>query len=111
MIDWTKVLEARAGGPPPGATARTQAGRQPQLADVPNLTARNSRLSGYITRPERRLSEALGAGSSEASGLGAPADVEMLTRRVTELEQQVLDLRSELAERGEDPAAARAANR
>ncbi len=46
-----------------------------------------------------------------SSGLGAPADVETLTRQVTELQQHILDLRSELAERGEDLAAARAANR
>ncbi|MDH6709883.1 hypothetical protein P3T27_006632 [Kitasatospora sp. MAA19] len=47
----------------------------------------------------------------EASGLGAPADVETLTRRIGELEQQILDLRFEVAERDEDLAAARAANR
>ncbi|WP_406178387.1 hypothetical protein [Streptomyces sp. NBC_00996] len=40
-----------------------------------------------------------------------PADVETLTRQVTELEQQILDLRAELAERDEDLTAARAANR
>ncbi|MEU4496001.1 hypothetical protein AB0F96_21760 [Streptomyces sp. NPDC023998] len=40
-----------------------------------------------------------------------PADVETLTRRIGELEQRILDLRSELAERDEDLAAARAANR
>ncbi|MFH8519951.1 hypothetical protein ACH4CE_33685 [Streptomyces gelaticus] len=34
-----------------------------------------------------------------------------LTRRATELEQQILDVRAELAERDEDLAAARAANR
>lgn len=75
------------------------------------FTARNGRLSAYITRLERRLSEALGQAAWEASGLGAPADVETLTRRIGELEQQVLGLRTELNERGEDLAAARAANR
>ena len=43
-------------------------------------------------------------------GRGAPADIETLTRRATELEQRILDLR-ELAERDEDLEAARAANR
>ncbi|MDX3136831.1 hypothetical protein PV367_45185 [Streptomyces europaeiscabiei] len=47
----------------------------------------------------------------EASGLGALADIETLTRRATELEQQILDLRGELAERDEDLEAAHAANR
>jgi hypothetical protein len=42
---------------------------------------------------------------------GTPADIETLTRRVNELEQQILDLCAELAERHEDLTAARAANR
>ncbi|MET9810815.1 hypothetical protein [Streptomyces halstedii] len=53
----------------------------------------------------------LGQTAWEASGLGAPADIETLTRRATELEQQILDLRAELAERNEDLTAARATNR
>lgn len=81
------------------------------LADVANLTARNSRLSAHITRLERRLSKILGQAAWEASGLGAPPDVKTLTHRVTELEQQILDLRAELGERDVDLAAARVANR
>lgn len=109
--DLHAAVLARAGEPPPGATAGTQVSRQSLLADVANLTARNNRLSAHITRLERRLSEALGQAAWEASGLGAPADIETLTRRITELEQQILDLRSELDERDEDLAAARTANR
>ncbi|MET8413435.1 hypothetical protein ABZV34_36245 [Streptomyces sp. NPDC005195] len=109
--DLHAAVMARAGQLPPGKTAGTQVSRKSLLADVANLTARNSRLSAHIARLERRLSEALGQVAWEASGLGAPADVETLTRRVTELEQQILDLRAELAERDEDLTAARAANR
>ncbi|MEU9649964.1 DUF6262 family protein [Streptomyces sp. NPDC048110] len=109
--DLRAAVLARAAEPPPGATGGTQVSRQSLLADVANLTARNSRLSAHITRLERRLSESLGQAAWEASGLGAPADVETLTRRVTELEQQLLDLRAELDERDEDLVAARAANR
>lgn len=109
--DLPAAVLARAAKPLPGATASTQVSRQPLLADVANLTARNSRLSSYIARLERRLSEVLGQAVWEASGLGAAADVETLNRRVTELEQKVLDLRAELAERDDDLAAARAANR
>ncbi|MFH8342964.1 DUF6262 family protein [Streptomyces sp. AM6-12] len=109
--DLHAAVLARAAEPPPGATAGTQVSRQSLLADVANLTARNSRLSAHITRLERRLSEALGQAVWEASGLGAQADVETLTRRIAELEQQILDLRAELAERDEDLTAARAANR
>ena len=54
---------------------------------------------------------ARGAPPWDACGLGAAADIETLTRRTTELEQQILDLRAELVERDEDLAAARAANR
>ncbi|MGW5970514.1 hypothetical protein [Streptomyces sp. NPDC055186] len=102
---------ARAAEPPPGTTAGTQVSRQSLLADVADLTARNSRLSAHNARLERCLSEALRKAAWEASGLGAPADVETLTRRVTEPEQQILGLRADLAERDEDLAAARAANR
>jgi chromosome segregation ATPase len=90
-----------------GELLQNPAARHPAV----RLTARNSRLSAHITRLERRLSEALGQAAWEASGLGAPADIETLTHRITELEQQVLDLRAELAERDEDLTAARAANR
>ncbi|MFF3787580.1 hypothetical protein [Streptomyces sp. NPDC001933] len=102
---------AQASEPPPGTATGAQVSRQSLLADVANLTARNGRLSAHITRLERRLSEALGQAAWEASGLGAPADVETVTRRITELEQQIFDLRGELAERDEDLEAARTANR
>ncbi|MCC9309596.1 helix-turn-helix domain-containing protein [Kitasatospora sp. RB6PN24] len=109
--DLDAAIVARAGQPPPATTAGTQVSRKSLLADVANLTARNGRLSAQITRLERRLSQALGQAAWEASGLSTPADVETLTRRIGELEQQTLDLRSEVAERDEGLAAARAANR
>ena len=45
------------------------------------------------------------------SGLGNPADVDALHQQITRLEQQVIDLSLQLAERDEDLNAARAANR
>ncbi|GAA3027741.1 hypothetical protein GCM10020000_00180 [Streptomyces olivoverticillatus] len=57
------------------------------------------------------MSESLGQAAREASSLGAPAEAEMLTHRIGELEQQVFDLRRELADRDGDLAAARAVNR
>lgn len=101
--DLHAAVLVRATEPPPGTTAGTQVSRQSLLLDVANLTARNRRLSAHIARPERRLSETLGQAAWKASGLGAPADVETLTRRVTELEQQILDHRAELAETGRGP--------
>lgn len=108
--DLHAAVLARAAQPPDGPTG-PQVSRQSLLADLANLTERNTRLARHITQLERRLSEALGQDAWRASGLGAPPDVETLTRRVTELEQQIFDLRTELAERDEDLTAARAANR
>ncbi|WP_328936386.1 hypothetical protein OG288_00980 [Streptomyces tauricus] len=79
--------------------------------DVAVEDGRNGRPAAHITRLERRLSEALGKTARETSGLGAPADIETLTRRAAELEQQILDIRGERAERNEDLEAARATNR
>ncbi|GGV67562.1 hypothetical protein GCM10010277_76350 [Streptomyces longisporoflavus] len=77
------------GQPLPSTTAGTQVSRKLLLADVANLTARSGRLpvAAHITRLERRLSEAPGQTVWEASGLGEPAGIEMLTRRTAESEQ------------------------
>ncbi|MFE7428121.1 MULTISPECIES: hypothetical protein [unclassified Streptomyces] len=64
-----------------------------------------------MRRPPDLLLGSTGRGCCARLPRGAPADVETLTRQVTELEQQILDLRAELDERDEDLAAARAANR
>jgi transposase-like protein len=45
------------------------------------------------------------------SGLGAPADIDQLQRRVTDLEQHVVDLKGQLEERDQELDAARIANR
>ena len=45
------------------------------------------------------------------SGLGAPADIDTLDSKITQLEQQAADLRIQLSERDDELAAARAANR
>jgi predicted nucleic acid-binding Zn-ribbon protein len=64
-----------------------------------------------ITQLERRLSELLGEQAWHDSGLGAPADIDALSQRITQLEQQAVDLRLQLGEREQDLAAARAADR
>ena len=53
----------------------------------------------------------LGERAWHTSGLGAPADVDALHQQITRLEQQIIDLGLQLAERDEDLAAARATNR
>lgn len=47
----------------------------------------------------------------QESGLGAPHDIEQLQRRITELEQSVVDLTCQLSHRDDELDAARAANR
>jgi hypothetical protein len=60
---------------------------------------------------EKTLSELLGARAWHESGLGAPADVDKLKHRITELEQQVVELRGALDDRTADLDAAHGANR
>jgi chromosome segregation ATPase len=64
-----------------------------------------------IQQLEKRLSEVLGDQAWRESGLGAPADIDTLNRRIMHLEQQITDQRLQLEERDEELAAARAANR
>lgn len=72
---------------------------------------RASRLASHIQRLERRLSASLGESVWRESGLGAPQDLDQLNQRVTQLEQQSLDLKLQLDERNQDLDAARTANR
>jgi chromosome segregation ATPase len=46
-----------------------------------------------------------------ATGLGAPADLDALSQKITELEQQAAGLQLQLEERDEELTAARSANR
>jgi chromosome segregation ATPase len=79
--------------------------------DLANAEARNARLLAHNRLLEKKLSELMGEQVWRESGLGAPADVEQLQRRVVNLEQQVVDLNGQLQERSDELAAARAANR
>jgi hypothetical protein len=72
---------------------------------------RAARLHSRVRQLEKRLSEALGEQAWRESGLGTPADIDTLNQTIIHLEQQVIDLRLQLGEQGEDLAAARAANR
>jgi hypothetical protein len=96
--DLHAAVLARASEPTPGTATGPQVSRQSLLADVANRRP----ATVVCPRTSPGLNGALGQAAWEASGLGAPADVETLTRRTTELEQQILDLRGELAERDED---------
>ena len=98
---------------PPAASGRagptvTRASLQ---ADLLAAHERAARLHSRVQHLERRLSDALGERAWHDSGLGAPADIDALHQQITQLEQQVIDLGLQLAERDEDLAAARATNR
>jgi hypothetical protein len=81
--------------------------RKSLLSDLTNLTDRTARMSRHIAQLERRLSEALGQEAWQASGLGAPADVDALQQRITQLDQDVVDFKAQLTDRDDDLAAAR----
>ena len=87
-----------------------EVGRRSLLADLANLTERNTRMARHMTQLERRLSEAIGQETWRESGLGTPSDVDA-QQRVAQLEQEAADLRTQLADRSDELAAARAANR
>jgi septal ring factor EnvC (AmiA/AmiB activator) len=80
-------------------------------ADLANAHGQITRQTARIRQLEKKLSELLGEHAWRESGLGAPADLDQLQRRITDLEQQVVDLRSQLEERDQELDAARTANR
>jgi chromosome segregation ATPase len=92
----------------PAGPAVTRASLQ---ADLLAAHERAVRLNARVYQLEKRLSGALGEQAWRESGLGAPADIDALTHKITHLEQQATDLRLQLEERDEELTAARAANR
>jgi len=80
-------------------------------ADLLNAQQRAARLAARVHQLEQRLSETLGQQAWRDSGLGAPDDIDQLKHQIITLEQQTVDLRLQLEERGQDLDAARAANR
>jgi hypothetical protein len=96
---------------PPIAAGGPQTSRASLQADLLNAQERAGRMTARIHQLEKKLSELLGEQAWRESGLGAPDDIDALKRRITQLEQIVVDLTSQLEERTEELAAARAANR
>jgi hypothetical protein len=109
LLEKIHLLEASppAAGETPGP-AVTRASLQ---ADLLAAHERAARLSARIRQLETRLSQALGEQAWRQSGLGAPADIDALNDKITQLEQQAAGLRLQLSERDDELAAARAANR
>ena len=96
---------------PPGARTGPAVTRASLQADLLAAHQRALRLTARIQQLETRLSEALGDQAWRESGLGAPADIDVLNHKIANLDQHVTGLRLELDERDSELAAARAANR
>jgi len=100
--DLRAQIHAQAAAAPGTSPASTTATRQSLLADLANLQEQNQRLR----RQNLSLEEVFRAG-----GIGRTGETEALRARVSQLEQQLLDLRQELEDRTGDLNASRAANR
>ncbi|WP_399345333.1 hypothetical protein [Umezawaea sp. Da 62-37] len=102
---WTGQWAGVAQGEVPMAS------RAPLQADLANAQGQAIRQAAHIRQSETKLSELLGERAWRKSGLGASADVDQLQHRITELEQLVVDLLSQLQEHDQELEAARTANR
>jgi hypothetical protein len=109
--DLLEQIHAVISAPPDQAAAASLVSRASLQTDLVNAHERNRRLAARVRQLETRLSEALGEQAWRESGLGAPEDIDVLKRRIVELEQELVDAsdRHDLAE--QQLAAARAANR
>ena len=108
LLEQIHAVEAQLPHTPGARSTVTRASLQ---ADLLNAQQRVARLAGRVHQLEQRLSEALGQQTWQESGLGAPEDIDQLNQRIVALEQHTVELRLQLAERDQDLAAARAANR
>jgi len=97
--------------PSAGHAAGPAVTRASLQADLLAAHERTARLGARIQQLEKRLSETLGEQAWRESGLGTPADIDVLGQKITHLEQQATDLQLQLEERTDELAAARAANR
>lgn len=110
--DLLAQIHALEATPPPAGSGQGPGVTRASLhADLLAAGERAVRLTSRIRQLETRLSEALGEQAWRESGLGVPVDLDALNQKINNLEQQSIDLRLQLAERDQDLAAARAANR
>ena len=109
--DLLEQIHAIEAAPPSGTGAGPAVTRASLQADLLAAHERAVRLSARVRQLEKRLSEALGEQAWRESGLGAQPDIDALTARIAQAEQQTADLRIQLADRDDELAAARAANR
>jgi outer membrane protein TolC len=68
--------------------------------------AQIARQAARVRQLQAKLSQLLGEQAWRGSGLGTPEDIDKFKRRITELEQEVVELTREMEERGEELDAA-----
>jgi hypothetical protein len=108
LLEQVHAREAQPPGLPGGGAAVSRASLQ---ADLLAAHDRSARLAARIRQLEHRLSRQLGEQAWRDSGLGQPDDTSHLRQLIAQLTDDNQQLRASLAERDQDLAAARAANR
>ncbi|MBC6447333.1 DUF6262 family protein [Actinokineospora xionganensis] len=104
-------IHAAQANPAIGEDGVPTVSRASLQADLANAHGQITRQAAHVRQLEKKLSELLGEHAWRESGLGAPADIDQLQRQITTLEQQVVELNAQLADRDQELDAARAANR
>lgn len=108
LLAQAHLAQERPAAAENGGPAASRASLQ---ADLANARGQVARQAARVRQLEAKLSQLLGERAFRESGLGAPEDIDKLKRRITELEQENIELARRLEERGEELDAARAANR
>ena len=109
--DLLEQVHAIEAAPPAGTATGPAVTRASLQADLLAAHERAARLNARVRQLEKRLSEALGEQAWRESGLGAPPDIDALTAKIAQAEQQAAGLLIQLADRNDELAASRAANR
>jgi hypothetical protein len=108
LLAQAHLAQERPAAAENGGPAASRASLQ---ADLANAQGHAARQAVRVRQLEAKLSQMLGEQAWRESGLGAPEDIDKLKRRITELEQENVELTRQLEDRGEELDAARAANR
>jgi hypothetical protein len=110
--DLLEQVHAREAAPSPAAGGTGPAVTRASLqADLLAAHERAARLAARIRQLEQRLSQLLGEQAWHESGLAQPGDIAQLNQQITQLTEHNQQLQAAMAERDQDLAAARAANR
>jgi transposase-like protein len=109
--DLLSQLHAAQASPAAADNGGPAVSRASLQTDLANAQGQISRQAAHVRQLEKKLSELMGEQVWRESGLGAPTDIDQLQRRITDLEQTVVNLQAQLDERNQELDAARAANR